>query len=106
MPLIVCWFNMNLGGHHRRAIGSAWQISFGNTGGIIAVYAFLKKDAPKYTPGYSICISFAVLSFVASTGYLIMCMVQNRNRKKTVNTLTESEKADMGDLAPDYRYML
>lgn len=26
MPVIVCWYNMNLGGHHRRAIGSAWQI--------------------------------------------------------------------------------
>jgi predicted MFS family arabinose efflux permease len=26
MPIIVCWFNMNLGGHHRRAIGTAWQI--------------------------------------------------------------------------------
>lgn len=26
MPVIVCWFNMNLGGHHRRAIGTAWQI--------------------------------------------------------------------------------
>jgi hypothetical protein len=26
MPVIVCWFNMNLGGYHRRAIGSAWQI--------------------------------------------------------------------------------
>ena len=21
MPVIVCWFNMNLGGHHRRAVG-------------------------------------------------------------------------------------
>jgi hypothetical protein len=26
MPVIVCWFNMNLSGYHRRAIGSAWQI--------------------------------------------------------------------------------
>lgn len=26
MPVQVCWFNMNLAGHHRRAIGSAWQI--------------------------------------------------------------------------------
>jgi len=32
MPVIVCWFNMNLGGHHRRSIGVAWQIGFGNTG--------------------------------------------------------------------------
>jgi MFS family permease len=28
MPIIVCWFNMNLGGHHRRAVGTAWQVSF------------------------------------------------------------------------------
>lgn len=26
MPIIVCWFNCNLGGHHRRAVGSAWQV--------------------------------------------------------------------------------
>lgn len=30
MPIVVCWFNMNLGGHHRRAIGSAWQVGFGS----------------------------------------------------------------------------
>ena len=24
MPVIVCWFNMNLSGHHRRAVGTAW----------------------------------------------------------------------------------
>jgi MFS family permease len=32
MPVIVCWFNMNLGGHHRRAVGIAWQVGFGNIG--------------------------------------------------------------------------
>jgi len=26
MPVIVCWFNMNLGGHHRRSVGSAWYV--------------------------------------------------------------------------------
>jgi MFS family permease len=30
MPVIVCWFNMNLGGHHRRAVGTAYQVAFGN----------------------------------------------------------------------------
>jgi hypothetical protein len=30
MATIVCWFQMNLGGHHRRAIGTAFQIGFGN----------------------------------------------------------------------------
>lgn len=31
MPIIVCWFNTNLGGHHRRAVGTAWQVGFGNS---------------------------------------------------------------------------
>ena len=51
MPIIVCWFATNceqtifhslhiklknrclatVGGHHRRAVGTAWQVGFGNS---------------------------------------------------------------------------
>ena len=31
MPVLVCWFSMNLGGHRRRSVGTAWQIGFGNS---------------------------------------------------------------------------
>lgn len=31
MPVVVCWFAMNLGGHRRRSIGTAWQVGFGNS---------------------------------------------------------------------------
>lgn len=31
MPIIVCWYAMNLGGHRRRSVGTAWQIGFGNS---------------------------------------------------------------------------
>lgn len=31
MPVLICWYTMNLGGHRRRSIGSAWQIGFGNS---------------------------------------------------------------------------
>ncbi|KAI5457067.1 major facilitator superfamily domain-containing protein [Mariannaea sp. PMI_226] len=108
MPVIVCWFNMNLGGHHRRAVGSAWQVGFGNIGGIIAVYAFLKKDSPKFIPGYSICISFTILSIIACITYGIACMMQNKERDENPAgaNMTEDEKAEMGDLSPDYRYLL
>lgn len=108
MPVIVCWFNMNLGGHHRRAVGSAWQVGFGNIGGIIAVYSFLKKDAPKYTPGYSISVSFVCLSALSCCVYFAMCTWQNRARDKSVRDvgLTEYEKTELGDLSPDYRYLL
>lgn len=108
MPVIVCWFNMNLGGHHRRAVGSAWQVAFGNIGGIIAVFAFLKKDAPYYKPGYSICIAFVCLSGVSCIAYFTMCAWQNKRRAKSPRDvgLTEFEKTEMGDLNPEYRYLL
>nr|POE48315.1 putative transporter [Quercus suber] len=105
MPLIVCWFNMNLGGHHRRAVGTAWQIGFGNIGGIIAVFAFLPDDMPRYVPGYSICIAFAVLSMLSCVVYGVACIVANRNKQRaTVDVgLTEYEKTELGDQSPEYR---
>lgn len=132
MPIIVCWFSkfhfpvlylspqkdsiltlfaladMNLGGHHRRSVGSAWQVAFGNIGGIIAVYCFLQKDAPLYKPGYSICIAFTCLSVVSCIAYFIACVSQNRHREKTVTDvgLTEYEKTELGDLNPEYRYLI
>jgi predicted MFS family arabinose efflux permease len=107
MPVLVCWFNMNLGGHHRRAVGSAWQIGFGNTGRIVAVFAFLKKDAPEYKVGYSICVSFAVVSLLSCGVYLVLCAVENRSRDNAPDCgLAENEKAELGDMSPEYRYLL
>lgn len=98
---------MNLGGHHRRAVGTAWQIGFGNIGGIIATYSFLATDAPKYRTGYGICIGFICLSAVSCVAYFTACVVQNRRRDKTHDVgLTEWEKTELGDLSNDYRYQL
>lgn len=76
--------------------------------GIIAVFAFLSKDAPYYVTGYSVCIAFTCLSILSCIAYLIACSVQNRNRERSVVDvgLTEFEKTEMGDMSPDYRYLL
>jgi MFS family permease len=99
MPVIICWFSMNLGGHHRRAVGTAWQIGFGNTGGIIATYAFLQSDLVNfYHMGYSICIAFACLSAASCCAYAVAVTHQNRLRDRMpVDVgLTEYEKAELG----------
>ena len=106
LPLIVCWFNMNLGGHHRRAVGSAFQIGFGNSGGIISTYAFLMRDAPAYVPGYAICIGFIGLSAVATVVYFVGVLTANRQRRSIRNVgLTEFEATELGDMSPKYKYM-
>jgi len=107
MPVIVCWFNMNLGGHHRRAVGSAWQVGFGNIAGIIATYAFISTDAPYYHNGYAICVSFACLSAASCCAYALALTWQNRARDRAPKqNLSEDEKAELGDTSPDYRYFL
>ncbi|KAI4146188.1 MAG: hypothetical protein LQ341_002157 [Variospora aurantia] len=109
MPVIVCWFTMNLGGHHRRSVGTAWQIGFGNIGGIIATYSFLPEDKPDfYRTGYSICIGFICLSAASCIMYAGSVLWQNRMREKAPTDLglTEFEKTEKGDMSPDYRYLL
>jgi MFS family permease len=107
MPVIVCWFAMNLGGHHRRSIGTAWQVGFGNIGGIIATFSFQSTDAPNYTKGYSICTAFACLSIISCTVYLAAVWFENRKRDNAVvdpNAISEEDEEFLGDLAPNYRY--
>lgn len=82
LPFTVCWFNLKLGGHYRRAIGTAWQVGFANIGRVIATYAFLAKDARYYEPGYKICIGFECLSAAACCLYAVILLVQNRSRDK------------------------
>ncbi|KAI0786404.1 MFS general substrate transporter [Abortiporus biennis] len=109
MPIIVCWFNTNLAGHQRRAVATGWQVGFGNIGGIIAAYSFLAKDAPKYISGYSICIAFICLSAISCCVYFVVILLENRRRDRgdaPGSDLSEEDKQQLGDLNPDYRYLL
>ena len=114
IPIMACWYTMNLGGHYRRAIGTAWQVSIGQVGGIIAVYSFLSQDAPRYIPGYSISLAFLVLSVVLALSYTGLCWWENKRKTGRRAELgggryeegkTQGEK-ELGDLAPNFRYML
>lgn len=49
-------------------------------GGIIAAYAFLAKDAPKYLPGYGLCIGFTGVAILASIAYYVGVSREIRRR--------------------------
>jgi hypothetical protein len=109
MPIIVCWYNTNLGGHLKRSVGSAWQVGFGNIGGIIAVYVFLPNTAPRYVLGKSICIGFLGLAIISCFVYWVGCQWENKrrnNRTGTGHILSEEEMSRLGDDHPDFRFIL
>ena len=78
-PTVIAWYIMNLSGHKNRSVGAGWMISVGNTGGILAPFAFLPQDAPTYRPGYSVCMAAAALGFVAALCYAAL-VVQARKK--------------------------
>jgi len=93
----------------RRGVGVAFQIGFGNCGAIIATFSYLAEDAPKFIKGYSISLGFIGLSAVSSILYFFALISENRKRARGLSEhsgKSPEEKASLGDLNPDYRYML
>lgn len=110
MPSLVCWTSLNYGGHLRKAVGSGWQIGFGNIGGIISTYIFLAEDAPRYIKGLAISIAFCVFSMVFAGALFGYYFVGNKKKVDPQYTeeyeqLTEREKAIRGDKNPYIPYL-
>ncbi|KAK8128777.1 allantoate permease [Apiospora sp. TS-2023a] len=86
---IVCWYVMNLRGHVERAIGTGWMICFGNIGGIVATFAFQKKDSPLYHTGYSLVLAMAALCFASCAGYALIIW---RERKAGATGINDKDE--------------
>lgn len=110
MPLIVCWAALNNGSHLRKSVGTAWQIGFGNIGGIIATFIFLAKDAPVYKPGLSTCLAAVCFAMVTAIAYFFYCMHMNKIKqtdayKQKFNGLPEREQINLGGRNPRFVYL-
>ncbi|KAK6460385.1 high-affinity nicotinic acid transporter [Scheffersomyces coipomensis] len=110
MPLIVCWAALNNGSHLRKSVGTAWQIGFGNIGGIIATFIFLAADAPVYKPGLVTCIAAVIFSILASIAYFFAVLRLNKAKKteayiQKFNELPSRERINAGDRNPNFVYL-
>lgn len=110
MPLVVCWAAINFGSHIRKSVGTAWQIGFGNIGGIIATFIFVATDAPWYKRGLAVSLGGAVFSLICSVVYFLVCQRLNKLKKTEAYkdkfmTLSEREQINAGDRNPTFRYL-
>lgn len=110
MPLLVCWTSVNFGGHLRKSIGTAWQIGFGNIGGIISTFIFLSKDAPVFKPGLSTSLASCCFAILCSLAYWVA--IRRLNKIKTTeaymekfNAMDERLQIVAGDLNPKFKYL-
>ncbi|KIW82442.1 hypothetical protein Z517_05469 [Fonsecaea pedrosoi CBS 271.37] len=107
-PGIVGWLSNNLGGHYKRGVGIAMQLSLGNIGGIIGSNIYLKSQAPTYHVGFGTGVGLLSAGAVASCILLWYLRRENRLRDKGARdyryNLPEAELQNLGDDHPAFRF--
>ncbi|KAF8507520.1 MFS general substrate transporter [Hysterangium stoloniferum] len=122
-PGVVAWLGNNLSGQYKRGVGMAVQIGIGNFAGAIASNIFRTQDAPRYILGHGIELMFIGIGFISLfLAVLIYTRINAQRDANEASLVTGAEKSsdgeerkygytiqelkDLGDRAPDFRYML
>ncbi|CAI6095906.1 unnamed protein product [Clonostachys chloroleuca] len=107
-PVTVVWLNNNLGGHYKRGVGAAIQLSIGNCSGIVASNIFLPAQAPRYLLGYGLGLGFVWLCVLAACTFNIWIRRENKIRdaggRDDRLDLPEEERNNLGDDHPSFRF--
>jgi hypothetical protein len=128
----IVWLSNNMGGHYKRAIGVAmqvsklrhyllpsssflthkrgWQVGFGNIAGIIASFIYLQSEAPTYHTGFGTGLGMLFFGILASTGFFLYLRWENAAREAGKrdwrNSLPADELDNLGDDDPRFRFIL
>lgn len=111
LPGCNAWTINNLAGPAKRAIGIAFMICVGNTGGIVGSFIYLQRESPKYPTGFGTSFAFAsagiVSALILETAFW---RINKRNEKFTEEEIrrkyTKAQLEKMGDRSPLFRYSL
>ncbi|KAI9711067.1 MAG: hypothetical protein M1812_007261 [Candelaria pacifica] len=109
-PITIVWLANNMGGHYKRAFGSAMQIGLGNVGGIIGSLIYMTKEAPRYPSGYGTAMGTLIFAGVLSTGFFLGLRAENKKRDRGERNhrfeQSKEQLENMGDDHPDFRFTL
>ncbi|KAJ3557628.1 hypothetical protein NPX13_g9888 [Xylaria arbuscula] len=107
-PITITWLANNVSGHYKRSVSSAFQVGFGNVGGIVASNIFIQSEAPRYRTGYGVSLSFLGLCAIAST--VLFFGIKRENRKRDHGDrdyrLEMDDAHNLGDDHPHWRFTL
>ncbi|KAH0369213.1 high-affinity nicotinic acid transporter, partial [Aureobasidium melanogenum] len=110
VPQGVAWNGNNIGGSTKRGVGIAMHVGFGNLGGILASFVYLKKDAPKFHKGHFILLGLMSMSLVLQCLMTVYLRRENARRdaeyKRPEDYTTEEKnlERERGDNASFFRY--
>ncbi|KAJ6629535.1 MFS general substrate transporter [Mycena sp. CBHHK59/15] len=115
VPGIIAWAGNNLSGQYKRAVGMAFQIGIGHFGGAFASNIYRSQDKPHFIVGHACELMFAGIGLICVPTVALIYKRINSRREKAVRAALERGDKDlypkkllreMGDRAPDFKYIL
>lgn len=110
-PAVSSWAANNLAPASCRAIGVAFAICFGNTGGIIGSYMFLDKEKPSYHTGFGLSLAFGATGLLSALILELSYKWANKQKEKITEDeirarYTEDDLLRMGHKSPYFKFTL
>jgi hypothetical protein len=107
-PISIVWLTNNMGGHYKRAFGTATQIGIGNVGGIIGSNIYLTKQAPRFWTGYGTALAMlwfcALMSTILYFGMIAENKKRDRGERDDRLSLPKAQLENLGDAHPEFRF--
>ncbi|GAN07195.1 major facilitator superfamily protein [Mucor ambiguus] len=108
-PVFVAWLVDNSSGPMVRAIASAFAVSVGSLGGLVATWTYLAEEAPEYKAGHIINLCAGCVIMISATLATINCRWENKQRAEgkrdyRLDGLTDEQMSELGHTHPNFRY--
>ncbi|KAI8640259.1 major facilitator superfamily domain-containing protein [Parasitella parasitica] len=108
-PVFVAWLVNNSSGPMVRAIASAFAVSVGSLGGLVATWTYLAEEAPEYKAGHIINLCAGCVIVISATLATLNCRWENRKRAQgkrdyLLDGLTDEQIGELGHNHPNFRY--
>ncbi|KAJ6625730.1 major facilitator superfamily domain-containing protein [Mycena sp. CBHHK59/15] len=116
VPGIIAWAGNNLSGQYKRAVGWRFRLGSGISGtGAFASNIYRSQDKPHFIVGHACELMFAGIGLICVPTVALIYKRINSRREKAVRAALERGDKDlypkkllreMGDRAPDFKYIL
>ncbi|VBB78425.1 Putative MFS transporter [Podospora comata] len=108
-PGFLSWAMNNSAGPSVRAVTSAYVVTLGTIGGIVATWTYIYYDGPKYHTGHTINLVGQIVTACCALFGVLYCARENRvraagKRDHRLEGLTEEEAEELGSRHPRFRY--
>ncbi|KAK4212153.1 high-affinity nicotinic acid transporter [Rhypophila decipiens] len=109
-PGFLSWAMNNSAGPPIRAVTTAYVVTLGTIGGIVATWTYLPdRDGPKYFTGHTINFCGQIGTIALAIFGILYCMRENKlraagKRDHRLEGLSDSEQEALGSHHPRYRY--